>query len=197
MKRWHWWLLAGIASAITIWKWRYMTDTVNLTLNHGIIPQLPSDLAADAGVDIDQYSLARALMSEDSNTDARTGIGWAVKNHCAKLGQSITAVVTANPKNTACDGHYSREMPGKYCSTAHSPNSTCLDLAADIISGTIADPTGGATLWDGPEGQDAAHARNPTEVTRDWPAQQAHRVAQGYTEVDLPGVTSTVFWRRA
>ena len=169
-------------------------DTVTLALNDGIIPTLPADLAASAGVDIDQYSLARAMQSEESTAAGRTAIGWAIRNHAGD--RSITSVVTENPKNPACDGHYSSEMPGKYCSTAHTPSSGTLDLAASIISGEIADPTGGATFWDGPAAQDAAHARNPEKYTRDWAAQEQHRISQGYSEVHIDGV-ETVFWKRA
>jgi hypothetical protein len=193
VKNWHW-LLIGVASIIVMWQWRFAMDTVTLALNDGIIPTLPVDLAASAGVDIDQYSLARAMQSEESSTDGRTAIGWAIKNHC--VDKSITSVVTANPKNPACDGHYSKEMPGKYCSTAHSPSSATLDLAASIISGEIPDLTGGATFWDGPAAQDAAHARDPEKYTRDWAAQEQFRLNQGYSEVTIPGV-ETVFWKRA
>ena len=54
-------------------------DTVTLALNDGIIPTLPADLAASAGVDIDQYSLARAMQSEEGSAAGRTAIGWAIK----------------------------------------------------------------------------------------------------------------------
>ena len=194
MKSWHW-LLIGISSIIVMWQWRFAMDTVTLALNDGIIPTLPVDLAASAGIDIDQYSLARAMQSEESSHDGRVAIGWAIRNHCANLSESITDVLTANPKNPASDGHYSKEMPGKYCTTAHSPTSTTLDLAASIISGEIPDPTGGATFWDGPAAQDAAHARDPEKYTRDWAAQEQFRLNQGYSEVTIPWV-ETVFWKR-
>jgi hypothetical protein len=196
MRWWHWGI--GVVLILYAWQWRRVNDEVNLTINSGVIPGDPNDLAAARGVDVDAYSMARALMSEDSNQDARIGIGWAIKNHARNAGVSITTLVTrnTNPNHADHNGHYGREVPGQYCATSLSPTDDVIELAQSIMSESIPDPTGGAVLWDGPAGQDAAHARNPEQVPNDWAMQQAHRMQQGYEEVDLPGVTSTVFWKR-
>jgi len=196
MRWWYWGL--GVVLILYAWQWRRVNDEVKLTLNDGIVPDDPNDLAAARGVDTDVYSMARAMMSEDSNQDARVGIGWAIKNHANNLGISITTLVTRNKNSNhaAHNGRYGREVPGQYCSTALSPSDSVIDIANGIMNGSTPDTTDGAVMWDGPAGQDAAHARNPEQVPNDWTAQKALREGQGYTMVTLPGVDSTVFWRR-
>jgi hypothetical protein len=169
-----------------------------MIMHNGVEPVEPATLAADRGVDLDVYSLARAMQSEDSHHDARIGIGWCIKNHANNLKTSITTLVTRNknPNHTEHNGFYGREVPGQYCATTIDPDDVTITNARLIMEGSIDDPTGGATLWDGPAGQDAAHARNPEQVPNDWKAQKAQRESEGYTLVELSGITSTVFWRR-
>lgn len=195
----RWWYLLGIIPIFYIWKWRRIHSEIKMIIHNGVEPVEPQVLASDRGVNVDVYSLARAMQSEDPwHYAARIGIGWCVKNHANNLKISITTLVTRNknPNHADHNGFYGREVPGQYCATTLDPdNSTIID-AQSIIDGSIDDPTGGATLWDGPSGQDAAHTRNPEQVPNDWAAQKAQRESEGYTLVELPGVTSTVFWRR-
>ena len=193
-----WYYISFLTIAVAIWKWRRIRDEVNMAVHSGIEHSPPEQLASERGVDTDVYSLGRAMQSEDSHHDARIGIGWAIKNHARNLHITITNLVTRNknPSHYDHDGFYGRVVPGQYCATTLSPDDDTLVDADGVMSESIPDPTGGATLWDGPAGQDAAHARDPIQHPNNWATQKALRESEGYTLVELPGITSTVFWRR-
>jgi Cell Wall Hydrolase len=158
----------------------------------GIVPDDPAELAAAAGLDIETYSLARALMSEHGqDPDAYlVAAGWAIKNFAAEQGRTITALLT-DGKGDAGDGRYGRQSAAagtKYADTHQDPRERHVRIASEIMAGDIRDPTGGATHFFSPKAQDALAAKDPkwkpaADLLASWTApyglypQGAHVVA--------------------
>jgi hypothetical protein len=161
----------------------------------GVVPGAPQSLADQTTYDLETYSLARAISSEEGNSsDAiKLAIGWAIKNHVDAGGGSITAVVTrANYSPHA--GFYGTQRnieegtsgyngSDRYCSTANDPYDGDAQIAYAIQTGSLPDPTGGAQYFDRPLGENAAQVA-------------ANRQAAGLSVVDVPGVDSSLlrFW---
>lgn len=105
----------------------------------------------------DIESLARVMHSEwASGTDfERTVIAWATLNEATAHGLNVTAYVT-RPFDT-----YGSQEEGRPVSSARVPpaSSSSWTIAAQILDGTIPDPTGGATRYFDPTTQDAMHER--------------------------------------
>lgn len=132
----------------------------------GIVPDDPAGLAAAAGLDIETYSLARALMSEHGqDPDAYlVAAGWAIKNYAAEQGRTITALLT-DGRGTAGDGRYGKQSAAagiKYADTHQDPHDRHVRIAGEITAGERSDPTGGATHFFSPKAQDALHGRDAT-----------------------------------
>jgi|SRR5215831_4489841 len=146
----------------------------------GLVPGSPSDLAASCGMDVETYSLARAIASEEagSTNATKVAVGWAIKNAAnQKYGGSITTLVCT------ADGSYGIQPLVGYCSTAHDPYEGEGTIAEGIQSGAIADTTDGATQFDRPAGENAAKV-------------QAKRIASGATQVTPEGTLTPglEFW---
>lgn len=166
----------------------------------GVIDRTPHECASDDSVDIEVESLARCGQSEESSTLGRTCVMWACKNQAHKTNRSITALVTNakhkvkhvddfgkvtyGPESLTPDYHgfYSRNLVGKYCSTYQRPTSETLNLAKQVIDGTVDDPTEGSSKWDAPS------------LLSDPDALAASREQEGYRLVLIPGVEKTRFW---
>lgn len=171
----------------------------------GIIDELPADEAARKNVNVDVLSLARAMQSEESGIVPRAAVGYCVKRHAARIGISITKLVTTTSKkpdgSIMCPearGHYSRQSYAKYCSTFQAPTADTLEQAQRVIDGSEQDPSQGAELWDNPTLQTALAIAHPFDPdthkgyhTADEIAQE--REARGYSPVAVEG-TSTRFW---
>ncbi|MBV8982251.1 MAG: hypothetical protein JO086_15215 [Acidimicrobiia bacterium] len=120
----------------------------------------PAQLAASAGQPLNTYSLGRAIRSEAGSAPAaeRTAVGWAIWNHAnAHNGGDVTASVTNGP----AEGFYgAQNIPhavgevARYCSTRFAPRQSDLDLAQQIIDGTVADNTAGGEYFFKPGLQD-------------------------------------------
>lgn len=163
----------------------------------GVVPGLPDDLAAIAGVDVDTYSLARALASEEGNSSVGTQVevAWAISNHASQAGKTITELVTA-AKLASHKGRYGTQRnievgtagyneSDRYCSTAQDPYSGHIQVAQGVLNGTFPDPTNGADQFDRPSGES-----NPDAVA-------ANRQASGSELVDVPGTDGDIrFWRK-
>lgn len=187
-----------LAAILGFWKRKEVTQMIKATV--GVVNTPPSELASSDGVDIEVESLARVGQSEESSTAGRTAVMWAAKNMAAKRGISITALVTNakhKEKHTDDDGKvtygpnsitpdyhglYSMDVVGKYCSTWRAPTPETLQLAKDIIAGSIDDPTQGATKWDAPG------------LLSDSDALATRREQEGLHLVLVPGVDKTRFW---
>jgi hypothetical protein len=163
----------------------------------GLVPGSPSSLADAAGLDVETYSLARVIASEEGRSSVATkiAVGWAVKNYCDKHGRSITTQVT-NAVTPSHSGRYGTQRDleegtpkynasDRYCSTALDPYDQEAAIAAGILDGSIPDPTDGADQFDRPAGE-----KDPDQVA-------ANRIASGAELVDVPGTSGLRFWRSA
>jgi len=174
----------------------------------GIVPGNPVDLAADKGIDLEVYSLARVGQSEEgmSSDRAKIAVMYACKRHAERQGQTITYIVTrGNQERTdfqAAIGHYGRQGIHPYCTTIAEPKSHTIELAKQVIDGTLPDETDGAQWWDNPFAQAVlakVHPRKQDPVTGKWtgyytPDEIAkRRIAKGMRAVVIQGV-STRFW---
>lgn len=181
--------------------------TAGKQLITGIIDDDPMILAAQAGMDLDAYSLARVGQSEEGTSSdlAKIAVMWATKNQAKKLGITVTSLVThpswkdrndhsLGRQFPAADNKYSRQTFGKYASTITPPTENTKQLAVRVMQSKVADPTGGATKFDNAATQDALNKINPDKFkTSDEIA--AKRTAAGMTLIELDGV-STRFWRQ-
>ena len=143
----------------------------------------PQDLADQAGVDIEVYSLARMISSEEgrSSNTIKAAVGWAAVNHAQSAGKTLTALLTTN---THHQGLYGTQVGG-YASTANDPYEGDIAIANGILNGDIPDMTGGADQFDRPSGEDASKVA-------------ANRIASGSHEVMVPGIDDTDirFWSK-
>lgn len=175
----------------------------------GVVPGQPEDLAAAAGLDVETYSLARMIASEEgrSNNTIKAAVAWAIKNKADSLGRTITDHLTRTlePSHHGQYGtyilldksssHYRESSLGKPiqgdrdASTANDPYDGDAQIAAGVLSGQIPDLTGGANQFDRPDGED-----DPDAVA-------AKRVKAGQVLADVPGIDPDVdgirFWRAA
>ncbi len=161
----------------------------------GVVPGTPQSLADQTSYDLETYSLARAISSEEgsSSDEIQLAIGWAIKNYVDRVGGNITSVVT-HAKYGPHSGFYGTQRniekgtPGyngsdRYCSTANDPYDGNMQIAYAIQTGTLADPTGGAAYFDRPAGEDADKVAT-------------NRINSGLSQVDVPGVDPSQlrFW---
>jgi hypothetical protein len=175
----------------------------------GVVPGRPEDLAEAAGLDVETYSLARMIASEEgrSNNRIKAAVAWAIKNKADSLGRTITDHLTrtVEPSHHGQYGtyilldkssaSYREDKNGKPnrgdrdASTANDPYDGDAQIAAAVRSGQIADLTGGATQFDRPDGE-----RDPDAVA-------AKRLEAGQVLADVPGIDPDVdgirFWRAA
>lgn len=151
----------------------------------GLVPGTPDYLAGIAGVDVEVYSLARNIASEEgnSNNETQAAVGWATLNYANSVGKSVTSLLT-HAKYAPHSGSYGTQRnievgttgyngSDRYASTALDPYQGHIAIAQGVIDGTIPDITNGATQYDR-----AAGERDPDAVA-------AQRIAAGSTEVDL------------
>lgn len=161
----------------------------------GVVPGTPDELAADAGLPVDAYSLARMISSEDGSADnlVKAAICWSAINYAAQTGQSVTHLVT-HAKNPAHDGMYGRfvdpttSKPDRYCSTALDPYDGDGQIAAGCLDGSIPDPSKGrATHYDNPGAE-----KHPDAIAK-------RRAGEGLVAVDIDGIDPTFirFWGSA
>lgn len=204
-----WWILAlAVVIGYLCWRhgsapWITMPEMIT-----GIVEELPALEASRLGVPIDILCLGRAMTSEESSETARIAVGHSIKNHARRIGLSIQTLTTRTAKKKdgsrkcpEADGKFSQQRFAKYCSTFHAAGAVSLELAREILNGTLADPTDGAEFFDNPLHQDALAAANPfnAETHKGYHTSSevaTNRAAAGYTPIAIEG-TSTRFWRKA
>lgn len=159
----------------------------------GCVLGSPDTLAAIAGVDVEVYSLARCIASEEGNSSKETqaAVGWATKNHADASGKSITDLLTYAVEPTH-RGKYGTQRnievgtangpnpatgfkggSDRYASTANDPYQGHIAIATGILDGSIPDITKGADQYDRP-----AAERDPVAIAN-------QRTSSGSTLVDL------------
>jgi hypothetical protein len=166
----------------------------------GVVPGAPEDLAAEAQLDVDAYSLARMIASEEgrSNNSIKAAVAWAVANRAASSGRGVTGLLT-HARLPAHSGSYGTQRnieegtagyngSDRYASTASDPYEGDGVIAAAVASGQLPDPTGGAEYFDRPGSEDAEKVA-------------ANRAAAGLVLADVVGVDRDAdgirFWRTA
>jgi hypothetical protein len=175
-----------------------------MELVKGVVPEEPQTLADAAGVDLETYSLARVMQSEEglSSDRAKIAVGYATINHSRRTGKTITDIVTrGNPKRSdyvVANGRYGRQGIHPYCSTIAAPTSHTIELAQSVIDGIADDETDGAQWWDNPHTQDVLHLAQPKDpVTGTGYYSSAEiaekRQAKGARLVTIDGI-GTRFW---
>jgi len=171
----------------------------------GVVRADPATLAHQAGVTLDTYALARMVASEHPRDSRaiRVAVAWAARNYAAKGRVSVSRLLLRAVKNgkvLAHDGLFARQNTGgKYATTANDPNADDLEVASLVISGRVADPTGGADQFDSPAAQRAAVARGAKNYTKTPEEVAADRRRSGKVLVTLAGVPADKvrFWRNA
>jgi hypothetical protein len=184
--------LAGIVRGHRLTHEPYDTDT-------GVVDAEPADLAAQAGLDLDTYALARMIASEEgtSSNIVKAAVAWATVNHAERAGKSISDLLLAanNPDHRGYfgtqkdidDASPNQGKSDRYASTALDPYDADGQIAAQVMSGDLPDFTHGADQFDRPAGES-----NPDKVA-------ANRIASGSVAVAVDGLDDAGirFWRRA
>jgi hypothetical protein len=150
----------------------------------GLVADDPNELAAAAGLPLDTYALARALMSEHGlDPDPYlTAVGWAIRNYAAERGQTVAAVLLGGSGNSR--GHFGAQNAAagkKYASTQQDPRQRHVKVATAVLAAPpLMDPTGGATHFFSPSAQDALASRSASGYTKDAASTIATWTAPGY-----------------
>jgi len=97
----------------------------------------PSALASAAGLDLELYSLARLVASEEGHAEPvyQLAVAEAVRNEAAKRGTSITAMLTYHTQGKPRAGHYGRQV-GRLAATTLDPTAQNVAAARAALSGT-------------------------------------------------------------
>jgi hypothetical protein len=118
----------------------------------------PSEFAAEAGVDVETYSLARSIRSEgyggaaSGKAYAAVAIGQALVNLAASGRRSITAMLTnstaklAGTDLTPADNYYGNQL-GRRAATTSDPTQWHIDVATAVLAKTVPDFVNGATQF--------------------------------------------------
>lgn len=162
----------------------------------GVVPGKPADLAAAAQLELETYALARMVSSEEGSSSniIKAAVCWATINYAAKVGKSISDLLldAKTPAHAGSFGTYKDIEEGtdhyghgeRYASTGNDPYDGDGQIAAQCLSGQIADLTNGAIQFDRPAGE-----HDPTYT-------QKKREAAGLHQVEIAGIDSSEirFW---
>jgi hypothetical protein len=128
----------------------------------GIIEESPAELAEQAGVNIDVYSLARTISSEQETKSPSgpelIGVACVVVNEARARGLTVTDLVTSS---SVGGGMYGSQSVGpRYVATSKDPYERDITIAAGVLDGSIPDITQGARHFFSPATQDILHSRD-------------------------------------
>ena len=143
------------------------------------IAENPDDLAASANLDLQTYTLARIISSEEGNSP----VAYWVAIASATLNNSIGGDVFSY----ATDGAFGKQGAGRPVSTAQDPYDGHVRIAQAVMTGEIPDPTNGATQWVAPRTQDILHLRDPSKY-KSFADVEASRLAAGKKRVTPDGI---------
>jgi hypothetical protein len=159
---------------------------------NGLVEAEPFRLAEARGCTLDQYALARMMVSEAGSKASRIAVGWAACNYAAARGESISTALLRG-KGTS-DGKFGAQNLGKYASTKAVPTDEAISDAKTILAQTIPDPTKGCRQWDAPAAQNAALKAKVAGYTKTADEVAASR-SKTNDLVMVPGITNIRFWR--
>ena len=166
----------------------------------GVNPADPGELAAAAGLTLDEYALARMVNGEAGGVPVagQVGVAWACRTFAERKRkpQSVAALLLHSAG--AGNGYFGSQNQGRYATTAKDPTPASIRVATSVLAGDELDPTGGADQWDSPWSYTA------NVKTGESAADKAARVAQdredaGKVLVLVDGVPERHlrFWRSA
>jgi len=147
------------------------------------IAENPDDLAASANLDLQTYTLARVISSEEGNAP----VAYWVAIAAATLNNSIGGDVFSY----ATDGSFGRQGTGRPVATTEDPYDGHVCIAQAFMGGQISDPTEGATQWVAPRTQDILHLRDPAKY-KSFAEVDAARIAAGKRRVTPDGIDSSL-----
>ena len=161
----------------------------------------PGALAQTAGYPLEEYSVARVLMSEVGGQDNAYlhAVAWVLRNKAAEGGSTITELVTAP---SGLYGHQNAGTGAKFVASGQDPRERHAEEAHLVMSGQVPDPTGGATHFFSPRTQDAIAARDGGKTAADifaaWaaPGGLYPEGAVAFVPEGIDGDVLTL-WRRA
>lgn len=163
----------------------------------GFVLDKPADLAKQAGLDIETYTLARFLGSEYSsgNFTEKAGIAWAIRNRARQRGWTLLRLATETTKY-GNRGLYGSQEHGRFASTSRDPTGRDAYVAAQVLAGAVPDPTGGSDKFFDPQAQTALHKTKP-ELYRSVADLIAKWQGEGSEIVRVSGTDSSklVFFR--
>lgn len=165
-----------------------MAITRSTLLSDGTVAESPQQLANEAGVDLETYSLARCIGSEAGGNDGeliRTAIGWVIVNRAIQLKQSIYKVLTFRT-NLGYTDTYGKQSQRRFASTARDPSEIDIWVAKRILTGYALDPTNGAQRFIAPRAQQqlsqsTSNHKPFQEVLDRW-------ASEGYFPVPVAGI---------
>ena len=159
----------------------------------GYLAVPPTQIAAEAGVDVDVMTGGRIIRSEagGAHENERAATLWVALNQVRRWETSLTEGACRGNKGP---GYYgAQNAGGRWISTRQSAHADDLALADSIVStGYPNDPTGGATKFLHVSAQEALHERDPARykaaaaVIADW-------LADGYQPREVPPVSPARF----
>lgn len=167
----------------------------------GFVRADPRALAAQAGVGVETYTLARFLASEHASGTPleKAVIAWAILNKAHQRGSSILRMATTvvhgprGDKTVWDSGLYGRQdmqawKPGanRYAATARDPTAQDIYVASMVLGNAWPDVTRGGDQFFDPRTQARLHERDP--ATYDTPAEVVARWTRDGRQVRrIPG----------
>lgn len=171
----------------------------------GFVRAEPRALAAQAGVGVETYTLARFLGSEWASGSAieKAAIAWSIVNKARQRGWTILRMATTvvygprGDKTVWDSGLYGRQdmqawRPGanRYAATARDPTGKDLYVASMVLGGAWPDVTRGGDQFFDPRTQARLHERDPE--TFDAPADVIARWTHDGRQVrSIPGTDAS------
>lgn len=146
---------AGGLAAIAMLGIGVVAAVVNMVLLHtakdtdgNVVPADVQGLADAAGVSPDVYALARVSASEAGGQKqiAKQGVCWVVINHANAVNTTPLLTILGSAPTFGHQGTGGRS----FVASGKDPGAVDLQVADDVFSGNVADPTGGALNFDSP-----------------------------------------------
>jgi hypothetical protein len=160
----------------------------------GFVNVLPATLAKQLGVQLEVYSLARMIRSEAGSAGAaeRRAVAWVARNNARSRGISLTQLLTAGGGVAA--GYYGKQnLGGRYAATGQAARQGDVDLALQVLGGTLSDNTDGALHFFNPALQDKLFASNAKKYTKNADAVIASWTAKGLEARTVAGTNPATF----
>ena len=142
----------------------------------GYVDASPVDLAKQAQVDLEEYSLARMVTSEEGDSDAvyQLAVAEAIRNRARARRVTITVLLTHSSMQPD-SGHYGVQSHGRLAASGSDPTQQSLAAARAALR-LNTNLARGATAFDSPKihyqgHQGSAKLKPFSEILESWTAQ--------------------------